>query len=316
MKKFLRKIGPYVFYGFLVVFLFFYLRKIDYAQLTHLEFSGWFVAYAVISGLVARNWGVFIWLNILRDLGAQNLTDKVQLNYAYAKSWLGRYIPGTAPWILGKIYFASRHGISKNKLAVSSVMEGGLQILVTMVVSSTLLIFDRRLDVIDVRIKIAMAIVIILGVVAATPPVFNRLMAIIYRVVRKKTFPVEHQASSRAMIKAALLYVIGVAFYGTSLFFTAKAIYPGLAYNDAFFIIGGASLASAAGMLVIFAPSGIGVRESIQLVMFSLIMPREVALVVVVFSRLMSVLLDFAFFGIAWSLLHGRQNRKKSAEAT
>lgn len=52
-------------------------------------------------------------------------------------------------------------------------------------------------------------------------------------------------------------------------------------------------------MLAIFAPSGIGVREGIQLVLFSLIMPKELALAVTIITRLWSVGMDFVFFGLS-----------------
>ncbi len=63
--------------------------------------------------------------------------------------------------------------------------------------------------------------------------------------------------------------------------------------------MGAASLAGAASMLAIFAPSGIGVREGIQLVLFSLIMPKELALAVTIITRLWSVGMDFVFFGLS-----------------
>lgn len=293
------KIIPLTFYGLLLLFLYLYLRSIDFSQLDNVRIDWRYMSVAVILGLAARYWGAFIWFVILAGLGAKDLKDKTQLVYVYAKAWMGRYIPGTAPWILGKIYFASQHGISKNKLAVSSLLEGGLQILVTMTLASLILIADSRLDVISGTMKLLMGGIVIVGVIAVIPAVFNRLISLAYRIIRKKTFDKEHFANSRVILTGASLYVVGAIINGFSLFFIAKAVYPALDYSDMLFVIGTGSLAGAVSMLVVFAPSGIGVREGIQLVLLSLIMPTELALIVVVFTRVIGILMDVAFWALA-----------------
>ncbi|MDQ3065383.1 MAG: hypothetical protein M3Q36_03890, partial [bacterium] len=69
--------------------------------------------------------------------------------------------------------------------------------------------------------------------------------------------------------------------------------------NDALFIMGVGNIAGAISMLAIFAPSGLGVREGVQLTLLSLIMPTELALLVTITTRLWGVAMDVIFFGIA-----------------
>src|SRR5690606_3920237 len=134
--RLVKKLLPSLFYISIVVFLFLYLRSIDFSKLKGIEVAWQYLLLSGVFMLIARYIGVFVWMNILKNLGAKNLKESTpQLTYVYAKSWLGRYIPGTAPWILGKIYFASKLGVSKNKLAVSSLLEGALQIVVVIALS-------------------------------------------------------------------------------------------------------------------------------------------------------------------------------------
>lgn len=299
-KNKLLKIGiPAAFYTLLVTFLVLYVRSIDFSKLSDISFGWWAIGVATILGLAARFWGVYIWVVLLRSLGAKDVSLSPQLTYVYAKSWLGRYIPGTAPWILGKIYFASRHGISKNKLAVSSLLEGALQIVVGMVLALSLLAFDTRLDIITTEMKLLIVAAIIACLVALTPAVFNRLIALAYKIVKRKTFPVEHYTSAKSTASGFALYVVGAAANSLSLFFIALAVYNNLSYGDIFFVMGAGLLASVVSMLAVFAPSGLGVREGIQLALLSLIMPTEFALVVTVTTRIWSIAADFLFFGIA-----------------
>lgn len=298
-KAWLKKLIPLTFYALLAVFLFFYIRSIDFAKLQNIDFTWSYFVLATFFALGFRYWGAFIWLVILKSLGAKQLRDVRGLVYVYAKSWLGRYIPGTAPWILGKIYFASQHGISKNKLAVSSLLEGALQIVVVMALAFVLIMLDSRLDVVDWQFKFLLLGVVILCVIALVPPIFNWLISKAYRFIRKKQLAAEHLANPRTIIQGASLYAIGSILSGLSFFFVAKAVYPELAFTDIWFVMGVTNLASAASMLAFFAPSGLGVREGIQLVLLTLIMPAELALVVTVVMRLWSIVIDFLFFGIS-----------------
>ena len=163
---------PVLFYALLILFLVLYLHKVDFARLAHLHVTWGYIGVSIVLALLARYLGTFIWFMILRSLGASNLRLEGQLVYVYAKAWLGRYIPGTAPWILGKIYFASRHGLSKQKLAISSLLEAGLQV-VTLLAFSLLLSFDSRLDVLGSGFKLLMLLVAIVGAVVVSPPVYN-----------------------------------------------------------------------------------------------------------------------------------------------
>ena len=296
---FLIKSIPWLFYSLLVIFLILYLRSIDYSKLANLSIAWECVLIATIFALAFRYWGAYIWVVLLRSLGAVNVRLSRTLIYIYAKSWLGRYIPGTAPWILGKIYFASKQGISKNKLAVSSLLEGALQIIVQFLFALALLAFDPRLDVISNEIKLVILLAIIGCVIALIPQVFNRLIAKAYKLIKKKDFSREHYASGKTIGKGFLLYTVGALLSSLSLFFIAKAVYPELGYDQLLFVMGVGTLSGAISMIAFFAPSGIGVREGIQLALLSLIMPTEYALVITVITRLWSIIVDVLFYGIS-----------------
>lgn len=299
LKKLLKKLIPYTFYALLIIFLVVYLRSIDFATLQTLHMNWWPLLLALLLGLAFRFWGAYIWTVILRSLGAKNAPYSRELIYIYAKSWLGRYIPGTAPWILGKIYFASKLGISKNKLAVSSILEAGLQIVVQMVFALSLLVFDPRLNIIGTDLKIGMTALIIVSLVALVPPVFNRIIKVVYKLLKRKQFPQEHYVSFDSVSKGFGMYIIGAIISSASLFFVALSVYPELSYNELLYVMGVGTLAGAVSMLAIFAPSGLGVREGIQLVLLSVIMPTEYALVITVLTRLWGIVTDFIFFILA-----------------
>lgn len=299
-KKLLKKSMTLIFYLALAVFLFFYLQTIDLSKLGGMQIAWQYLAIASLLGIGSRFFGTYIWFVLLKRLGAQNLNNVGQLIFVYAKSWMGRYIPGTAPWILSRIYFAAQHGVSKKKLAVSSLLEGGLKIVVMMALAILFLAIDSRSSgVFGPNTQLILFSAFVVCIVAMLPSVFNFLVTTAYRLLRRKNLEASHLADFKTIGVGAGLYAIGSIINGLSLFFIAKAVYPELSYSDLVYVVGSGSLASAAGMLAVFAPSGIGVREGIQLLLLSVIMPAEFALIITVTTRLWSVAIDFAFFGLS-----------------
>ncbi|NCC88528.1 MAG: FAD-binding protein, partial [Clostridia bacterium] len=191
------------------------------------------------------------------------------------------------------------YGISKNKLAVSSLLEGSLQIIVQFLFALVLLIFDTRLNIISNNIKVIIGLGILACLTVLIPRVFNRIVSVAYKLVKHKDFSDEHTATGKTIAKGFGLYVVGSLISSLSLFFVAKALYPELGYEHIFFVMGASTLAGAVSMVAIFAPSGIGVREGIQLALLSIIMPTEIALVITIVTRLWSVVIDLVFFGIS-----------------
>ena len=135
------------------------------------------------------------------------------------------------------------------------------------------------------------------------PRVFNKALSIVYKFAKKKVFSSEHHVTGKILFRGVELYTAGTVLSSLSLFFIAKAVYPDLGYDQILFVMGVGTLSGAISMLAVFAPGGIGVREGIQLVLLSLIMPTEIALIITVVTRLWSVAVDLLFFAISRSLL-------------
>ena len=63
--------------------------------------------------------------------------------------------------------------------------------------------------------------------------------------------------------------------------------------------IGAGSVASIAGMIAVFAPAGIGVRDGTQAAFLTLLLPDPVAIAIVLAARLAVVAGDVAYFGLS-----------------
>ena len=300
MKKLALRVVPWVFYALVVVFAYFYLKGLNWAALAQVLINWWWMVAASVASIAVRYWFAAIWMFLLRSLKADLAGQERELFLVYAKSWLGRYIPGGATWILGKIYFATKLGISKAKLGISSFLEGALQIIVVLISAAGMLALDPHVQKLGRGWVWALLATAVLGLVTVYPPIFNRVIQFGYTRVRKQSLDGEHLPDTKTIARGIGAFLVSSILSGLSFYFVAAAVDPALNWSSVLFIIGASNLASALSMLAVFAPAGLGVREGVQLTMLLLVMNPEQALVATVLMRLWSILMDALFAAVAY----------------
>ncbi len=304
VSNYARKHVASIFRAFLligiIVFLSFYLRGIDFSQLRELQLRPLPLIASLVLSLSFRYWGVYIWRNILQDLGSIELPKFEVLALIYARSWMARYIPGTVTWIAGRVFLARDLGISKSRLTVASLIEAGIQIVAIAATSMLLLSFDERINtVVNSEIRILVLIASLVLALMLIPAVFNHLLRFVYRAVRGVDAYSELATNGKATLRSFVLYAFGSFVSGISYYFMAMAIWGSTSPSDMIYIIGAVNLSGVIGMATPFVPSGLGVRDATQLILLSAIFPKEVALVLTIFSRLWSLIVDIIFLAAA-----------------
>src|SRR5690606_14951663 len=90
------------------------------------EFRVGLLILAAPFALATRLMQPLAWGTLIRGYG-DKLPSYPELTLVYAKSWLGRYVPGKVAWVGGKVLFGSKYGIRSVVLAATSVIEAGIQ---------------------------------------------------------------------------------------------------------------------------------------------------------------------------------------------
>ncbi len=286
----------WLFYAAIVVAFGWFLASVDWASLSEIEPAwGWLLAATALA-LGFRYLGVFVWRVVLTRLGAGTLPPFRVLADIYAKAWLARYIPGTVPWIAGKIYLAAAHGISKSRLAVSTLVEAAAQVVAVGAVSLALLAIDPRVGEISPTLRIVVAIGALAGFVAMSPPVFNRILAFGFRVLKRGTAV----AVGWPVVRDSLaLYGGGALVSGLAYAFLMRSVVPDVGVTDLVFLVGAFGFAGVVGTLTPLVPSGLGTRDATQLVLLLVILPAPTAALVVLLSRVWSAAVDVLFWAVA-----------------
>lgn len=298
------------FYVAIVVAFGWFFFTVDWSELSGLTIHPGWLALATLIAIGFRYWGVMVWRVVLTRLGAGELPSLLIMADIYAKAWLARYIPGTVPWIAGKIYLAAEHGISKSRLAVSTLVEAAAQVIGVGVVSLALLATDSRIAEVSPALRWLVVVGAVALVIAMVPAVFNRMLRVAMRIAKRGTAV---DVTWNVVLSSVGLYGIGALISGGSYALVVYALVPDLVPADVVFLVGAFGLAGVVGMLTPLVPSGLGTRDGAQLLLLLIVLPAPVAGLLVVVSRVWSALVDFLFWAIAWGSHRWSTSRRSPA---
>jgi uncharacterized membrane protein YbhN (UPF0104 family) len=288
------------FYLLVALFLILYTQSLDWRSIANLEIQWLFIAVATVLGLVTRFWFARIWIFFLTNSGAKFSREiTLELYSVYAKSWLGRYIPGSVAWVLGKVYFASKLGISKTRLAISSFIEAVLQIVTVLLTASVLLALDPRSYQLAGNWIWLVLVFAILGLIAVLPPVLRVYAGKAYELMRKVKLDESLIPKNAVLGRGILYFVVSSMLSGLAFYFVALSIAPEIGIKELLFVLAASNLASAVSMVAVFAPAGVGVREAIQIAALLFVMSPEQALAATILMRVLSIFWDGMFLGLA-----------------
>ncbi len=297
-----KNIASIVFYLSLIIFLTIYLKKLDFSNVELNTLSVPYLLTGSVLALAFRYWGAFTWYKLLRSLTIKPIEFSRKLIWIYAKAWLGRYIPGKIAWIVARIHFGQKLGIGKVELATSSSYESITQVLINIIIASVFLVANDKIDFPEINLTFYLVIPLVLGCLLIIPSIFNHLTSKALRLFLKSEKSTAKKISPQDTRSVALKHALGSLFSGASYFFLTASITGDLDFANFLYIIGTFNLAGAIGTAAVFAPSGIGVREGIQVIFLSQIVPLEIALIISLFARIWSTAIDISFFFLAYLL--------------
>jgi len=248
-------------------------------------------AWAAMAGILG-----FAWVRVVRAHLGLHLPAKDWLPLQ-AMAWLGRYLPGKVGLLAGKLGLVSRHGITVRALGFTVVYEqlafvmAGLAL--AMCVSPAALGLEGTIarawdDAAFWRLLAAF----ILGVMIV--PAMQALRPI---AGLQRASPTRHEWT------VPLLYLLAHTCAGVGLFVCLRAM-PGMEASgpSMIHVVGLLAAANVAGILALFAPAGLGVRELVLVAGLAPWVPAPDAIVLAALLRVLSVVADLGFSALAWSV--------------
>lgn len=105
--------------------------------------------------------------------------------------------------------------------------------------------------------------------------------------------------TASAVRRTTLIYVVGYLAYGAFSVLVQWAISGALDRHDALYVAGASCFAWAAGLVVVFAPGGVGVRELSYVWLLAHVLPRDQLQAGAVASRMVTVIAELLVLTVA-----------------
>ena len=235
-----------------------------------------------------------IWYLITKIFGCNLGLQQTIVYWFY--SMLGKYIPGKLFLILGRVYLYEKKGINKKKIIFSLVLEIICGLIASLIVAQISIPYLIQSEDISININYYYAL-IILTLVFVHPKVIIYLINLYNKISNQPRIDIDVKYSKIFLI--VILYLLNYFLLGSGFYFLVNSLFE-INPNHFLFLTSIYVLAGTIGILALFSPSGIGVRESVLVILLPTIMPTSYAALIMIISRLWETIIEI---GMTLSLI-------------
>lgn len=201
--------------------------------------------------------------------------------WIWVSSMLARYVPGSIWHVAGRIYTASRIGVSAEVTFVSTLVEQVLTVAGELIVFTITLPIWPNLPPSSTLLALTVVPMALLGL---HPRVLNIVLRLISRALKRP--PAAIPLGYRNLLLLQLGYCGAALVNGLAFFVLAGTLDQDLG-RQLPLLVGGYLLARAIGFLSLITPTGIGVREAVLVAALSPYSP-SVAMASALLARFLS----------------------------
>jgi len=244
----------------------------------------------------------FGWRWLVLRLGGPPLNFRQTIHVYFAAS-LGRYLPGSVWYAVGRVVLGERVGISRGLGSLSLVLETALITFTGLLVAPFALAATPLLagaNPLLVTAAYAAFVALAVALMWRNDLFFSLLN---WGLRRLKRQPVEGRLGFSDLLLLNLPFLLGWLLYAVLSYCLVAFVYP-VSLSLALPLGASFIAAWAVGFLTFVAPNGFGVREGVAVYLLSFYLPAWVPLIVAVLSRLGSLVAD-----VPWAILAGWYGR-------
>lgn len=275
---------------------------------------GWWTVIALVAFVAAVAVSGVLWGRIVSRLEERPLPvfEAIRVHFA---SWLLKYVPGQAGFVLNKVVWAQRRGTSRALALMSVVYENAFLLFASIVPMLAALLVVRAVtggeEDYSTSIWLAVTAVVIL-VALLHPYVLRTLIGILAKRLTKDVVPPEYFLGAREVVVTIVMFVGPRLINGVGVAVIAWAI-AGVGPEAWIPVTAAYAIAGALGIMAVFVPSGLGVRESVFVVLLAGTLPLDRAIVVSLVARVVSTVADIVIAGAYGAMTLVAKRRKQQS---
>ena len=223
---------------------------------------------------------------------------------------LGKYLPGKFASTVGAMWLFSRRGVPVSVAAGVTVMIQGLIIVLSLLASVPLTLWRPVYNHLPLA-WLWCGLLVVTGLVCLHPRIFHRIVNFV--LVKLRLPRLADVGRIRDYGWPVTLMVAGQIITGMGLWLTIRSVSD---LSGVWFplCISAVALAGALGLLALFAPGGLGVREGILLIILGPIIGPGRSAIVVIAARVLLILVELAAAGGGLTVLYVLGKRRPRLE--
>jgi uncharacterized membrane protein YbhN (UPF0104 family) len=282
------------------------------------DFPWHFNPWLLILSLLVLGGTIFFMIVLWRWLLAR-LGGKISLSSAFrifSISSLGRYLPGKVWQVVGMVYLGRKEGVRAEVGVWAALLAQILAVLSGFLVTIAALFAEQkrmlaplldRLGVESISLWwFILPLVVIL--VLLHPRILERITNLLLKLFKRE--PLRFKLSYMGLLGFFLLYVLSWLCYGTAFYLFLASVNP-LPISDWVIVTGGFAAAYIVGLLAVFVPGGLGVREGILALFLAGLVGSGVAAALSFGQRLWFTAMELTFVAISVIFLRRKNGKEK-----
>jgi hypothetical protein len=232
------------------------------------------------------------------------------------KTWfysqLGKYLPGKIWVFLSRFHFYESKGQSKKAISVAIYLETVTMIMAAGLIFLAALIFHREIWLFySWRQSGWLVLLFLLGFISLHPRVLQKILNWILAQFKRE--PVSLSISYSDILRILLVCVVSWVSGGVGFYFFVDSVYP-VGPQYILFLTGALAFSSTLGLVALFAPSGLGVREGALVYLLSYMMPGAVAVVISILTRIWMTLIEIGLIGMVYLISRFQKESEKGSQ--
>ena len=282
----------------------------NWNQLEGASFTFRFLPFLVSTLLFVLSYFIQVWAWYLITLRLGIAIPLKETVESWFYSQLGKYLPGKVWLFLGRLYLYGSKGKSKKTVIVALYFETVTVVMAAGLVFLVSLFFLREIQPPAPWISSAWLI-----------PLFFLCFLFLHPRVLQEIFNKILQALKRAPISIFISYmetlsIVGVCVLswlvgGIGFYLFVDSVFA-VSSGYLLMLTGALAISSTLGLIALFAPSGLGVREGVLVYLLSAIMPGSVAIVLSILTRLWMTFIEIGLIGVVYLIDKIKGEREES----
>ena len=283
-KTIQKTINRFFYFTIIAVVVWFLVK--NFGEIIQYDFQiNWYcLAFAIFSLLCSYLLMAFLWTKVAKSFALD--APYILANKAWFLGQLGKYLPGKVALLLVRI--DCYRNFSKRKVSTAT----GVEYIVTLAASALFMFFAISLSGYSLpnSIRFTALGASMLSLLFLWPPLFIRFINIVSRIFGKDE--IREYPPYRKLLGFICLYMIVYGVQGIGVFSVFYSLAP-IDLSCFLLLTGTYEGASLIGTAALFAPGGLGVRESLLFIVLPSFLPKEIVIVAVLLIRLITICLEF-----------------------